>query len=116
VNASALSDLPMVVLAEEFLQRQLLDKYCTTHKVQYRKVMESNIVHMTVQAAIEAHGAATLLRSLVDSQSALVGLSFEPKQSFKFEMCWRRDRYFSKASQALVDFATDRGLTSRVVA
>lgn len=109
IGASALAGLPMVVLAADFLQRQLLDRFCTTHKVQYRKVMESNFVHMTVRAAVEGHGAATLLRSMIDSEPALVGVSFEPKQTFRFEMCWRKDRYLSKANQALVDFATAPG-------
>lgn len=102
----ALAALPMVVLTEDFLQRRLLDKYCQQHKVQYHRVMECNFVHMTILAAVEGHGAATLLRSLADSQRGLVGVSFEPKMSFKFALCWRRDRYFSKASQALVQFAT----------
>jgi LysR family transcriptional regulator, cyn operon transcriptional activator len=106
VKASGLNNLPMVVLSEGFLQRALLDKYCGVHKVQYRKVMECNFVHMTILAAMEGHGAATLLRSLVNSQPGLVAISFEPKMSFNFELCWRRDRYFSKASQALVKFAT----------
>jgi LysR family cyn operon transcriptional activator len=107
LKPGALSDLPMVVLAEDFLQRQLLDRHCASHNVRYKKVMESNFVQMTILAALEGHGAATLLRSMIESQPGLVGISFEPKQLFSFEMCWSRDRYFSKASQALVDFAVD---------
>jgi DNA-binding transcriptional LysR family regulator len=105
IKPSAFSELPMAVLTEGFLQRQLLDRYCESHAVQYKKIMESNFVHMTILAALEGHGAATLLRSMIESQPGLVGISFEPRQLFSFEMCWRKDRYFSKASQALVDFA-----------
>jgi len=110
VEPRALSGLPMVVLAPGFLQRKLLDDYCAQHGVSYRKVMESNFVHMTILAALEGHGAATLLRSLVDQQPGLVGLSFEPRLSFDFELCWRRDRYFSRAGQALVRLATSHSL------
>jgi DNA-binding transcriptional LysR family regulator len=109
VTPNMLADLPMVVLSEGFLQRALLDSYCTTHKVQYRKVMECNFVHMTAVAAQAGHGAATLMRSMVERQPGLVGIPFEPKEMFNFEMCWRRDRYFSKACSAFTRFAVSAG-------
>ena len=105
IKASSLNHLPMVVLSGDFLQRQLLDNYCEKHHVRYHKVMECNFVQMTILAAIEGHGAATLLRSLVNGQPGLAGVSFEPKMSFSFELCWLKDRYLSKAGQALIDFA-----------
>jgi len=106
VKTASLADLPMVVLTQDFLQRQLLDKHCADKGVRYRKVMECNFVHMTIQAALEGHGAVTLLRSLVDAHPGLAGLSFEPRKSFNFVLCWRNDRYLSRAGQALVEFAT----------
>lgn len=109
VTANALADLPMVVFSEGFLQRALLDARCAAHGVQYRKVMECNFVHMTVVAAQAGHGAATLMRSMVDRQPGLVGIPFEPKEMFNFEMCWRRDRYFSKACSAFTRFAVATG-------
>jgi DNA-binding transcriptional LysR family regulator len=105
VTPSMLSELPMVVLSEGFLQRALLDAYCVAHEVQYRKIMECNFVHMTLAAAQARHGAATLMRSMVEELPGLVGIPFEPKQMFNFEMCWRRDRYFSKACSAFTQFA-----------
>jgi LysR family transcriptional regulator, cyn operon transcriptional activator len=105
IKAASLNDLPMVVLTEGFLQRQLLDEHCERHQVRFRSVMESNYVHLTILAALEGHGAATLLRSLVGHYPGLVALSFEPKIKFEFELCWRKDRYFSKANQAFVAFA-----------
>lgn len=105
LTRSALADLPMIVLSEGFLQRELLDAYCRAQAVQYRKVMECNFVHMTVVAARAGHGAATLMRSMVAREPGLVGLSFDPKEMFHFEMCWRRDRYFSKACRAFTQFA-----------
>jgi DNA-binding transcriptional LysR family regulator len=104
VEPQALVGLPMVLLTEDFLQRQLFDAYCAEHKVVYHKVMECNFVHLTVFAAMGGEGAATLLRSLVTSQPGLLGLSFRPKISFTFDFCWRRDRYLSNAAQALVRF------------
>jgi LysR family cyn operon transcriptional activator len=105
VSAQALDGLPMVVLTPNFLQRQLFDRLCDEHRVQYRKVMECNFVQMTILAAVEGHGGATLLRSLVRQHPGLAGLSFDPVQQFSFELCWRKDRYFSKANQAFVEFA-----------
>ncbi len=105
VTPSALDGLPMVVLSDGFLQRQLLDAYCAEHGVHYRRVMECNFVQMTILAAQAGHGAATLMRSMVEHQPGLVGIPFEPAKMFNFEMCWRRDRYFSKACRAFTSFA-----------
>ncbi|MFT3955814.1 MAG: LysR family transcriptional regulator [Piscinibacter sp.] len=113
VTPTALAGLPMVVLSHGFLQRHLLDAYCSAHEVQYRKVMECNFVHMTVVAAQAGHGAATLMRSMVERQPGLVGVPFEPKETFNFVMCWRRDRYFSKACQALTRFAAGVSASER---
>jgi DNA-binding transcriptional LysR family regulator len=93
------------LLSPTFLQRQVLDKHCEKHRVQYRKVMECNSVPMTVQAACDGQGAATLLASVVRNHPGIVGLSFKPRFEFTFELCWRKDRYFSKANQAFVAFA-----------
>jgi len=108
VTARDLNGLPMVVLTRSFLQRQLFDQLCEDQDVQYRKVMECNFVHMTILAALEGHGAATLLRSLVNKQPGLVGLSLRPRMPFTFELCWPKDRYLSKANQAFVEFARTR--------
>ena len=52
-----------------FLQRALLDAYCVTHEVQYRKVMECNFVHMTVVAA----QAGLLMMCVLDAQAWSAG-------------------------------------------
>lgn len=110
-----LSGLPMVTLTPDFLQRQMLDEYCARNRVSYRKVMESNSVHMTVLAAQEGEAGATLLRSMVDVHPGLRALSFSPGMSFHFHCCWRRDRYLGRAAQALVRSmrARDAGRRSR---
>lgn len=113
VSARALDGLDMVVLSRSFLQRQLFDEFCESHGVKYRTIMECNFVHMTVLAAQKNHGAATLLASLVKTLPGLTALSFQPRFEFNFELCWRKDRYLSKANQALVEFAISHPLDSR---
>ena len=95
--------LPMALLTADFLQRQLLDAYCDEHGVQYRKAIECNYVHLTVLAAENGDVAATLLRSVVQDNRRLIALSFEPMQSFEFRLCWRLDRYRSRAASAFIE-------------
>ena len=105
VQPYMIQDLPMILLSSSYLQRQLFDQYCLRHGVHYRKIIESNFVQMTVQAALAGHGGATSIASVINDQPGLRGLRFEPKLSMDFELCWRKDRYLSKASQAFLDFA-----------
>lgn len=102
ISPKDLDGLEMVVLSRSYLQRQVFDKLCEQHQVRYRQVMECNFVQMTIVAAQEGHGATTLLSSLVATHAGLAGVSFSPKQIFRFALCWHKDRYLSKANQAFV--------------
>lgn len=103
VGPEELAGLGMVLLTRSYLQRQVFDKICEQHQVRYRQVMECNFVQMAIFAAQEGHGATTLLSSLVANHPGLVGVSFTPKQYFRFALCWHKDRYLSKANQAFVE-------------
>jgi LysR family transcriptional regulator, cyn operon transcriptional activator len=100
-----LGDLQMILLDESFLQRNVLDQRCQQANVNYRVVMQSNYVPLVVQAAKDGIGAATLLRSMIDSQTGLTALSFTPPEYFQFNLCWLDGRYLSRANQAFVNFA-----------
>jgi DNA-binding transcriptional LysR family regulator len=104
-----LEDLPMILLDGSFLQRNVLDQRCQQAGVNYRVVMQSNYVPLVIQAARDGIGAATLLRSMVDSQSGLTALSFTPPQYFQFNLCWLDGQYLSRANQAFADFARQSG-------
>jgi DNA-binding transcriptional LysR family regulator len=104
VTPRELDGLEMVMLSRSYLQRQVFDKLCEQHQVRYRQVMECNFVPMTIFAAQEGYGATTLLSSLVANHPGLVGVSFTPKQYFRFALCWHQDRYLSKANQAFVQY------------
>jgi LysR family transcriptional regulator, cyn operon transcriptional activator len=67
--------------------------------------MQTNYVPLVIQAAKDGIGAATLLRSMVDSETGLTALSFTPPEYFHFNLCWLDGQYLSRANQAFVDFA-----------
>lgn len=105
VDDKDLADLPMILLDGSFLQRNVLDQRCVQAGVNYRVVMQSNYVPLVLKAAIDGIGAATLLRAMVEANSELVALSFEPPQYFQFSLCWVHQQYQSRANHAFVEFA-----------
>ncbi len=105
IKGRELDGLPMAVLDSHFIQRELLDDICARAGVRFRATFQSNYVPLIFEAALDGLGAVTLVRSLADADSRLVPISFEPKQVLKFNLCWRDDRYLSRANHAFVDFA-----------
>lgn len=108
VSGRDLDGLDMAVFDGNFIQRQLLDKICERAGAKFQRVVQSNYVPLIRHAAVDGLGAATLLRSLVESEPGLVALSFDPPEILQFSLCWYSDRYLSRANQAFVGFALRR--------
>lgn len=109
VRADELDKLPMALFSGSFIQRDIFDQLCRKAGAKPEIVLQSNSVALIRRAAADGVGAATLLRSLASAAPPLVALSFEPRQILHFALCWRDDRYLSKANHALVEFATRTG-------
>jgi LysR family transcriptional regulator, cyn operon transcriptional activator len=116
VNSRALDQLPMAIFDASFLQRELLDRICRKTKAQYRVVMQSNFVLLIARAIADGVAAGTLTRSLAEMDPQLVPIAFNPKQSMRFRLCWRNDRYLSKANKAFVEVAVARSAQNHRVA
>jgi len=109
VPAQELDKLPMVLFSGSFIQRDIFDKLCKRAGAKPDVVLQSNSVALIRRAVADGIGAATLLRSLAESPPPLVAVSFEPREILRFSLCWRDDRYLSKANRAFVEFATKSG-------
>jgi DNA-binding transcriptional LysR family regulator len=105
VKSSELEGLDMVVLDAHFIQRELLDSIGARAGARFKPTLSSNYVPLIREACANGMGAVTLLRALAEADQRLVALSFEPRQILSFNLCWRDDRYLSRANRALVDFA-----------
>jgi LysR family cyn operon transcriptional activator len=116
VRAEELDGLAMVLFSGSFIQRDILDKFCKKVNAKPEVILQSNSVALIRRAAADGLGAATLLRSLADSPPALVPVSFEPREVLRFSLCWRDDRYLSKANRAFADFATKIGRAAKTAA
>jgi LysR family cyn operon transcriptional activator len=107
VSGKDLDGLPMVMFDETFLQREVVDRRCQKSGAKVRVVLQSNYVPLVFQAASDGLGAATLIRSMVEADAQLVPLSFDPPETFRFNLCWLDNRYLSKANRAFVDFVLE---------
>ena len=108
VGGFELDKLPMALFSGSFIQRDIFDKLCKKAGAKPDIVLQSNSVALIRKAAADGLGAATLLRSLAEAPPALVAVSFEPREILRFSLCWRDDRYLSKANRAFVDFRNEK--------
>jgi DNA-binding transcriptional LysR family regulator len=104
-----LQDAEMVVFDQSFLQRFLLDSFCQAAGVSYRIALQSNFVSLVTKATYDGMGISTLLRSVQQSESGIVGIPFKPAQVMSFRLCWRANEYLSLANRRFVDFAQSAG-------
>jgi LysR family transcriptional regulator, cyn operon transcriptional activator len=105
IKGKELDGLPMALLDSHFIQRQLLDAICGRAGARVQPTFKSNYVPLIRAAALNGMGAVTLVRSLADADDRLASISFEPRQILSFNLCWRDDRYLSRANLAFVEFA-----------
>jgi DNA-binding transcriptional LysR family regulator len=49
-------------------------------------------------------GISVCLRSVIESEDNLCGISFQPKIKLNFGIAWKTNSYLSKANQAFLDF------------
>ncbi|WP_174364285.1 LysR substrate-binding domain-containing protein [uncultured Caballeronia sp.] len=104
ISDANLANLEMILLDESFLQRNVIDQRCQRAGVSYRVVTQSNYVPLVLEAARDGIGAATLLRSMVESRTGLTALSFSPPEFFQFNLCWLDGQYLSRANRAFAEF------------
>lgn len=109
LEAHHLQDVDMVVFDRSFLQRHMLDDFCSADDVRYRIVLQSNFVSLVTKSTRDGMGISTLLRSVQEVEPGIVGIPFSPPQTMSFCLCWRADEYLSFANQRFVSFAQSAG-------
>lgn len=109
LEARQLQDAEMVVFDKSFLQRHLLDAFCSAADVKYRIALQSNFVSLVTKATHDGMGISTLLRSVQQGETGIVGVPFKPAQVMSFKLCWRANEYLSLANKRFVDFAQAAG-------
>jgi DNA-binding transcriptional LysR family regulator len=105
IPAERLKDEAMLVFDNTFLQRHLLDAFCSDARVSFNVALESNFVPLVIAATRSGMGASTLLRSVQEQEPGLVGVSFEPAQFMHFNLCWRASEYLSQANRRFIETA-----------
>ena len=109
VSGHDLNELPMVLFSADFIQRDIVERICKSAGAKPRIVMQSNYVSLVSKAVTDGLGATTLLRALAESIEGLVAISFDPPERISFALCWRNERYLSKANRAFVELAKMKG-------
>lgn len=105
ISAQQLRNEQMLVFDNTFLQRHLLETFCSNARVRFNIALESNFVPLVIAATRSGMGASTLLRSVQEQEPGIVGISFEPAQFMHFNLCWRANEYLSQANRHFIETA-----------
>lgn len=105
ISAPQLQDEAMLVFDNTFLQRHLLDTFCSNARVRFNIALESNFVPLVIAATRSGMGVSTLLRSVQEQEPGIAGVSFEPAQFMHFNLCWRASEYLSQANRRFIETA-----------
>jgi len=68
ISAPQLQDEAMLVFDNTFLQRHLLDPFCSNARVRFNIALESNFVPLVIAATRSGMGVSTLLRSVQEQE------------------------------------------------
>ncbi|WPC74513.1 LysR family transcriptional regulator [Vibrio porteresiae] len=107
IKDNELEYLPLILMDDSFLQRNIIDKRCEQAGFRPNVIIESNYIPMIVQATLDGLGVSTLLREVVEQTPNLHAMSLVPKEYCHFHLCWLDEDSLSQAEHAFIRFVSD---------
>ena len=94
----------LILYKEGYFLRETINRLCEAQQIEPQIHMETNLVHLMKAMVKSGAGISVCLRSVIESEKDLCGISFQPKIKMNFGIAWRTNSYLSKANKAFLDF------------
>lgn len=104
VEFSQLRDEDFILLKEDSYHRQAILDRCHQHRFEPRIVFSSSQIQTIKNLAAKGVGITFLMRMVAADNPHIVPVSLDPPLTVNIALAWKKDKYLSKASKALIDF------------
>jgi DNA-binding transcriptional LysR family regulator len=94
----------LILYKEDYFLREIINRLCEAQQIEPQIHMETNLVQLMKTMVESGVGISVCLRSVIETEKNLCGISFQPKIKMNFGIAWRANSYLSKANKAFLDF------------
>ena len=95
---------PLVLFHEGYFLREVVSQHAKKHHLELDICMETNLIELQKSLVRNEVGITTCLSRILQDESKMVSVAFEPKIEFKLSLAWKKNHYLSKASKAFMDY------------
>lgn len=99
---------PLILFKEGYFMRELIEELSQDSGVQPEVVFETNLFSLVRSLVREGLGISTLLKMVVQGDSDIRGISFDPPLYLDLLIAWKSESYLSRANHAFVEFLLER--------
>lgn len=104
IDFSQLRDEDFILLKEDSYHRQVIMDRCQQHRFEPRVVFSSSQIQTIKSLAAKGVGITFLMRMVAADNPLIVPVSLDPPVTVNIALAWKKEKYLSKASKALIDF------------
>ncbi|RRJ82888.1 LysR family transcriptional regulator [Aestuariirhabdus litorea] len=104
VSLAEVTDQPLVLFREGYFLREALSEYSRSARKPLDIRFETNLIELLKRLVREGVGISTCLSMILESESDLCALPFDPPIALPIGIGWKRNHYLSRAAEALVNY------------
>ena len=104
VEFSQLRNEDFILLKEDSYHRQIILDRCHQHRFEPRVVFSSSQIQTIKSLAAKGVGITFLMRMVAADNPHIVPISLDPPLTVNIALAWKKEKYLSKASKALIEF------------
>ena len=95
---------PLIGFTKGTYQREIIESTCRQEKIDPDIVFETNLIPLIKNLVGEGHGVSSFLRPVIEDDSRIEIIPFDPPIYVQFAMAWKKGSHPSMANQAFIDF------------
>jgi DNA-binding transcriptional LysR family regulator len=95
---------PLVLFHEGYFLREVVSQYAKKQQLSLDIRMETNLIELQKSLVRNEVGITTCLSRILQSESQMTAIPFEPKIEFKLSLAWKKNHYLSKASKVFMSY------------
>lgn len=94
----------LILIKEGYFLRETIDRLGQQLQIAPRIIFETNLMLLIKRLVLSGQGISTCLQSVLDNETELRGVSFDPPIYFRMGLAWKKGHYLSAANRAFVNF------------
>lgn len=99
---------PLVLFHEGYFLREVVSQFAKKQQLKLDIRMETNLIELQKSLVRNEVGITTCLSRILQNESLMTAIPFEPKIEFKLSLAWKKNHYLSKASKVFMAYLSSK--------